>query len=502
MTPITLTETSSAEIITEQAETTNLPLTKRVRSGLSWIVSSSLIGELTRFVRSLVLARILVPEDFGLYGMALTIVAALSALTTLGLERTIVAGKFETRSKLEAHLNTVWSAELIRCFTITLLVAASAIPMARFYGQAQLKFIIPVLGLTSLVGGFQNIGLVLLRKEISFARIFWGELATNLGGFALTISLAVVLRNVWALVFGLLLTAIIGTMLSYVFHPHRPRLAFEKNALRTALRFGKFTLVIAIASYVGTMADNVMIGRLLGTNALGNYSLAYNIASAPISVVVFALGTVLIPAYAEISEQQTQRLELAFIKVFTISSLILLTITVPLFLLSREVVQLLFGSRWTSAGGVLPILALIIPMRGLTFIAGTVFFAVNKPKQVAIGKVLEAVVFLALLYPFIAAFGLAGAAWAGLIAYGLACLNRVVALRQVIPGITAKLCRISLSTLAAALIALLIAGASLSFLTAPLTRLILGGLISTIITPLIMLLLRADLRRWVAEWFS
>jgi O-antigen/teichoic acid export membrane protein len=72
-------------------------------------VSSSLIGELTRFVRSVVLARLLVPEDFGLFGMALTIVAALNALTTIGLSQTILANKFDTRDELKAHLDTVCS---------------------------------------------------------------------------------------------------------------------------------------------------------------------------------------------------------------------------------------------------------------------------------------------------------------------------------------------------------------------------------------------------------
>src|SRR6266404_2201887 len=226
-----LTETLSAEIIIDRPDTTNLPLAKRVRSGVSWSVSSSLVGELIRFVRSVVLARLLVPEDFGLFGMALTIVAAMNALTTLGLDRTIVANKFETRDELKAHLDTVWSVELIRSLVIALLVSASALPMSRFYGQAQLHVIIPVLGLISLVQGFQNIGLALLRKEISFAKIFWYELATNVTGITLTVALAVVMRNVWALVIGLLLTAALGTVLSYVFHPYRPRLALEKLSL-------------------------------------------------------------------------------------------------------------------------------------------------------------------------------------------------------------------------------------------------------------------------------
>ncbi|MGH9968917.1 MAG: lipopolysaccharide biosynthesis protein [Pyrinomonadaceae bacterium] len=502
MTPFRLTETPSAEIITDRADTKDLPLAKRVQSGVSWIVSSSLIGELLRFIRSVVLARLLVPEDFGLFGMALTIVAALNALTTIGLEQTIVATQFDTRDELKAHLNTVWSAEVIRGLVITLLVSASAFPMSRFYSQPQLRVIIPILGLVILVRGFQNIGLVILRKEISFARIFWYELVTNVAGITLTVALAVVMRNVWALVIGLLLTAALETVLSYVFHSYRPRLTFERIALRRALNLGKFVLAIAIASYVTTMADNVMVGRLLGTGALGNYSLAYNVASAPISVLVFALGKVLFPAYAEITAQRPKRLELAFTKVFSISSMILLTITVPLFLLAGEIVQLLFGGRWTTAGTVLRILALSIPLRGLALIISTVFFSLNRHKQVAGGRVLEAIVFLAVLYPLITAFGLTGAAWAVVITYAFACVNRLVALNQIIPGISSKLFRTSLSISAAAGAGLLIAGVSLTLLTSPLPRVILGGLLSTIIPSVILLLIRSDLRKWLIEWFS
>lgn len=481
---------------------TNLPLAKRVRSGVSWNVSSSLIGQLIAFVRAVVLARLLAPEDFGLFGMALTIVAALTSLTMVGLDRTIVANKFDTREELKAHLDTVWSMQLVRSLVIALLVSASAFPMSRFYGQAQLKIIIPILGLTSLVNGFQNIGLVILRKEVSFARIFWYELATNVTGIALTVALAVVMQNVWALVIGLLLTAALGTILSYAFHSYRPRLALEKVALRRALNLGKFTLVIAVASYVTNMADNVMVGRLLGPGALGNYSLAFNIASVPIIVLVFSLGTVLFPAYAEITAQRPNNLELAFTKVFSTSLMIMVTITVPLFLLSGEIIQLLFGGRWATAGTVLRVLALAIPLRGLTQILSTVFWGVNQPKQVAVGRTLEAVVFLAALYPLIRVFGLPGVGWAGVIAYAFACVNRILALDEIIPGISSKLFRISLATLAAAGVGLVIAWAALTFLTSPLPRVILGGLLSTIFPAAILLLVRSDLRKWLTEWFS
>ena len=502
MTPFRLTKTQPAEVIANPADATSLPLMKRVRSGVSWNLSSSLIGQLIAFVRSVVLARLLAPEDFGLFGMALTIVAALNALTTIGLERTIVANKFDTPEELKTHLDTVWSAELIRSLVIALMVSASAFPMSRFYGQPQLKAIIPILGLLSFIQGFQNTGLVILRKEITFARIFWYELATNASGLALTVALAVIMRNVWALVIGLLLTAVLSTVLSYVFHSYRPSLAFEKIALRRALSLGKFTLVIAIASYVTNMADNVLIGRLLGIGALGNYSLAFNMASAPMVILVFSLGTVLFPAYAEITADHPERLELAFTKVFSISLMIMLTITVPLFLLAGEIVQLLFGDRWTTAGTVLRVLALAIPLRGLAQIISTAFWGLNRPKEVAVGRTLEAVVFLAALYPLITAFGLVGAGWAGVIAYAFACVNRLIALNKIIPGISSKLLTVSLSTLAAAGAGLGIASFSLTFISSSLTRVILGGLISMIVPGVILLLVRADLRKWLVEWFS
>jgi O-antigen/teichoic acid export membrane protein len=502
MTSFRLTETPSAEIRTSPSDTTNFPLLKRVRAGISWNVSSSLIGQLIVFARSIVLARLLAPEDFGLFGMALTIVAAINALTTIGLDRTIVANKFDTKDELKTNLNVVWSAELIRSFVIALMVLISSFPISRFYGQPQLKLIVPVFGLVTLVQGFQNIGLVILRKEISFAKIFWYELATSVSGIALTVALALVMRSVWALVTGLLLTAIVRTILSYIFHSYRPHLAFEKFALRRVLNLGKFTLVIAVAAFATNMADNIMIGRLLGTAALGNYSLAFNIASAPIIILVFSLDAVFFPAYAEITSVQLKRLELAFTKVFSISLLIMLTITLPLLLLAEEIVQILFGDRWATAGTVLRVLALAIPLRGLAQMISTAFWGLNRPGQVALGRTLEAAVFLTALYPLIKAFGLAGAAWAGVIAYAFACVSRLIVLNRILPGILSKLLKISLSALAAAGVGLLIASILLTFLASPLPRVIFGGFVSIVFPTVIMLLARSDLRKWLVEWFS
>jgi O-antigen/teichoic acid export membrane protein len=187
------------------------------------------------------------------------------------------------------------------------------------------------------------------------------------------------------------------------------------------------------------MADNIVTGRLLGSAALGNYSLAFNIASAPIVVVIFSVSAVLLPAYAELNSQNPAQLEAAFTKAFNVTLLIMLVIAVPLFLFANEIVVVLFGHRWTAAGPVLSILALVIPLRGLTLISSTVFWSANRPREVAVARTFEAIVFVAVLYPLATNFGLIGVAWAGFIAYGFACVNRVVALNKIIPNISAKL---------------------------------------------------------------
>ena len=131
-------------------------------------------------------------------------------------------------------------------------------------------------------------------------------------------------------------------------------------------------------------------------------------------------------------------------------------IAVPLYLFANEIVVVLFGRRWTGAGSVLGILALAIPLRGLTLISSTVFWSVNRPKEVAVARTLDAIVFVVVLYPFVRALGLSGVAYAVLLAYTFACLNRVWWLNKIMPGISAKLLRILLPTLALLLTILLV----------------------------------------------
>lgn len=247
------------------------------------------------------------------------------------------------------------------------------------------------------------------------------------------------------------------------------------------------------------MADNVTVGRVLGRNALGNYAMAYSLASVPIALLTSALGGVLFPAYSEVAKEGSKRVLDVLVRVFSVSSLLLLAITIPMLLLAEEIVAVLYGSKWSEAASVLRVLVLVIPLRGAMLVVSTLFLGLNKPKLVAVGKVIEAVLFLALLYPMTCQFGVTGAAWSAVIVYTVGLVNRLGALGGVVPGAPAKLAALLSKMLLAGSIGFLAGRLSLTFLTLPLTRIFVGSLVSAGIGAVLLLLFSVEIRRSLAD---
>lgn len=312
---------------------------------------------------------------------------------------------------------TLWTVDLLRRLLLALLMLVLARPAAKFYGEERVFELLLVLSLLPLVQGFQNIGLMIHRKDVNFKTIVWLELITNLLTAVATIALVFWTRNVWALVLSQLVAALISVALSYLFHPYRPRPRLDRNPLKLALSFGKYAFLLGVLGYVMMMADNVLLGRLYSAAILGTYVIAYNLAVLPLHGVGMAIVNVTFPAYAEIaggttigegaggsptiregsysspaqeagagpqplltrglpqgglppralpppSGGETKRLERAFVRVFAASSTVLTFTTALLLLLGDEIIVFLYGGKWAAAGTILRILALLVFCKG------------------------------------------------------------------------------------------------------------------------------------------
>ncbi|PYT01247.1 MAG: hypothetical protein DMF65_07850, partial [Acidobacteria bacterium] len=252
-----------------------------MREGVSVSALSVALTQALALARSVVLARLLAPSDFGLFGMALTVTGALAVLTSFGLDTALVARDFQDERELSLHLDTVWTAEIVRKALLALLLVAAAYPTARFYGSAELMTVLCALAVAPVIQSFQNIGLLRHQKRVEFRRLVLLEQLTNVVSTVAAVSLALWTRDVWALVWTQLISAAASVALSYALDSYRPRPRFDRDALRQALGFGKWMFVVVLTAYVTTTADNVVVGRMLGAAALGVYVMAYNLASLP-----------------------------------------------------------------------------------------------------------------------------------------------------------------------------------------------------------------------------
>ena len=445
------------------------------------------------------MARLLAPDDFGLFGMALTVVTGLNALTTIGLDISVIKTKFKSDEELSTHLDTIWTVDLIRRLLLAVLLALVAHPAARFYREERLYEILLLFSLLPFIQGFQNIGLLIYRKQIHFRRIVWLELATNFLTAATTIVLVVWTRNVWALVLSQLVAAVIGVVLSYMFHPYRPRLALDKDAFSLALTFGKYAVLIGVLGYVMQMADNILLGRLFSAAVLGTYVIAYNLAALPIHGIANVIVNVTFPAYAEISSGEIKRLEQAFVRVFTTSSMLLALTTALLLLLGDEIVVLLYGTKWAAAGTTLRILSLLVFCRGYAVLVSPLLVSIRGNAPDAKIKVVEAAIFLALLYPLTSRFGAVGAAWAGTIAFFITMINRLYFAVTLLPNISKTIRRTLLGGVVATGAGVALGAIAILRVESLSGRLLLGGSVITIAVTGVLTVLSPELRAELSQ---
>lgn len=447
------------------------------------------------------MARLLLVEDFGLFGMALTVVTGLNALTNIGLDISVIKTKFKTDRELTKHLDTLWTVDLIRRLLLGLLMLAVARPAAKFYGEGRVYELLLVLSLLPLIQGFQNIGLMIYRKEVNFRKIVWLELCTNLLTAIATIALVFWTRNVWALVLSQLVSALISVALSYLFHPYRPQPQLDHDSLRLALHFGKYAFLLGVLAYVMSMADNILLGKLYSARILGTYVIAYNLAVLPLHGVGAAIVNVTFPAYAEIAGGESKRLERAFVRVFATSSALLTLTTALLLLLGNEIVVFLYGSKWATAGTILRILALLVFFKGHAILVSPLLVSVRGIAPDAKIKLFEAAIFLVLLYPLTSRFGAVGAAWAGAIAFFVTMINRLRVAAALLPDIAGVIVRTVLSAAIACALGTTLAALAITNIESVSGRLLLGGSVSAAVVTVVMSILSPELRKELRRLF-
>src|SRR5262245_54179497 len=192
---------------------------RKMAFGVIWMVGFKLVERSLGLISTLVLARLLVPSDFGLVAMATSLIALLELFTAFGIDFALIQ-RADTRPE---HYNTAWTLNVIIGCALATAMLLLSIPAAHYYGEPRVALVVCALAFGPAVQGFENVGTVAFRKEMQFDREFRFLVLKKLCGFAVVLPLAFLWRNHWALVAGMIAGRVGGVILSYVLHPFRPR---------------------------------------------------------------------------------------------------------------------------------------------------------------------------------------------------------------------------------------------------------------------------------------
>jgi len=379
-------------------------LSQRVVRGGFWVFALRIVDRLFKLVRTIVLARLLAPKDFGLFGIALLAMSALETFSQTGFQQALI----QTKRDIRPYLDTTWTVQAIRGAALALILFGIGPYVAAFFGEPAAATLLRVLGLSMLFQGFANIGVVYFQKELEFHKQFVYQLSGTLVDLVVAITAALLLRSAWALIFGLLAANFVRMVVSYLIHPYRPRLRLEGAKAKELYGFGRWVLGSSMLVFLLTQGDDALVGKLLGATALAFYQMAYRISNMPATEYSHLIATVTFPAYSKLQDNLLKSKE-AYLKALQLTAFLSIPIAGMIFVLAPEFTKIFLGEKWLPMVPAMQVLALYGGLRAIGATTGVVFMALGKPDIMTKIQIGQLVLLAILIYPLTMRWGILGA---------------------------------------------------------------------------------------------
>ena len=386
--------------------TTGTVRERTVRSSV-WITLSSVLAYVVDLINYLILARLLVPEIFGLVSIVVLIQRGINVLTQTSFKHALIYRQDSERNAAD----TAWVLNILRGVILFVLVFLAAPWISNFYGQPILSRAIKFVAFVFILDGLQNVNLVLYEKSLDFKKIALSRIVRSILSCAIVLSLAFILRSLWALLIGILFHSAYNLCVSFIIQKKKPRFHFEKTSAAELIHYSKYVTGAGILVFLTTRGDDAIIGKLLGMRELGYYTYAYLIANLPSTHFTKVLSEVIFPTYSTISGDLV-KLKTAYLSVAKLVSYVAIPAGVAIFLLAEPIVLLLLGPVWEPVISPLKILVLFGMVRSLAATTGPIFKAVGKPDIIFYVTLSKLLVIIAIIFPLTKTYGIEGAALA------------------------------------------------------------------------------------------
>jgi O-antigen/teichoic acid export membrane protein len=383
---------------------------KRLVGGVIWTASAKWTSQVFSWASMFIIARLLSPSDFGLVGMAAVYFALAQTFSEFGFGTAVVTIRDLTTAQLR-EINTFCLLSGMAAFALS---CALAVPLGIFFHSPRLPAVVVAMSVAFLISGLQTVPYSLLQKELQFRRLSIIDTTKSIAQAISVLALALLGFGYWALVVGSLVAATTGAVLPLAYR----KTGFERphfHSIKRAITFSWHVLVSRLAWSLYSDADFIVAGRTLGAAPLGAYTLAWNLANAPVEKIT-SLVTRVTPAF--LSAVQTDRASLRrYLRTLTEGiSLITTPLTLGLALTARELVPLALGVKWESAIAPLELLAVYASFRSITSMLGQVLIALGDTRFV-MWNTIAALLLLPTAFFIGSRWGTSGIAWAWILGY-------------------------------------------------------------------------------------
>jgi O-antigen/teichoic acid export membrane protein len=384
---------------------------ERFFSGMFWLNIFALAKKPFGLIQTIILARLLSPESFGVMSIALMSIGFLNTFSQTGFNKAIIhSPKID-----DGMLNTAWTVAILRGILLSIILFMCAPMIASFFKADYAAPMIAALGLKILFFGFQNIGLILLSKELRFNRRIALDAISFLVNITVTITLAFLLRNAWAIIYGIIVEQIFTTLFSYRVSSYRPRLKFSLNSFYTLFQYGRWVTINKVVLYVSSQMDKVVLGKLLGVSLLGIYTIALQLAEYT-TKFTDNIRTILFPALSSINSEP-EKVKNAFLNFMSVVVFFVYPIQVCIIVLGDSFIHLFLGDEWGPAFR--PMQILCVGALGRIFFTSCfpLFNAVGKPNYVFFLNFLRVAILISIIFPLSFIYKINGIAMAYTVSY-------------------------------------------------------------------------------------
>ena len=364
-------------------------------------------AQLISVTSQIILARLLVKEDFGIVAMAMVVVALLDLMRAFGFDLALI----QNQDAVSEHYNTAWTFNIIAASVIALMLILLTPLSADFYNDPRLSEIMPLLAVGVFISGFENVGVVAFRKDLTFHKEFMYMLAKKVFAFVAVVGFALYYRNYWALIYGFIITKIGVVILSYFIHSYKPW--FSLSRFKELFGFSAWLFINNLLTFINFKVPEIILGKLLGAGALGIFSVSKDITYSTSSALVIPINRATFPGYSKLNNN-IPALRESLLNTQSLIALLIIPASAGFSAIAPVMVPVLLGPKWLESIAIMQILAyagLIFSLANLT----SIYLALGKPRINTMILIIRVIIFIPLLLYASIKYGLNGAAWSILI---------------------------------------------------------------------------------------